>query len=90
MPRFALLGALVALVGAACAPRAASPDPVADTPTLDLLAACTTYAACVRSHEAAQAYYARCNHCDEGRSTVISVRSKLDSLYLEELRRGRR
>ncbi len=81
------LVALVALV-AACAPRPENPEPTGEAPTLELLAACTTYTACLQSHERAQAYAARCGGCAEGRDVVISVRSRLDNLYSEEHRRA--
>lgn len=81
-----VLPAFVLVAG--CARPPANPEPTGETPTLELLASCTSYSACVVAHEKAQAYSARCGGCAEGRDTVISVRSKLDSLYIEEQRRA--
>ena len=52
---------------AACPPHPENPEPTGEAPTLELLAACTTYTACLASYEKAQAYAARCGGCAEGR-----------------------
>lgn len=72
---------------AACGPSPAFPTDEADSvPVAQIVGQCTTYAACLRALERANAERLRCNGCPSGAAAVREVRARVDALYLEENR----
>ena len=85
--RAVLVASAVGTSLVACGQSPAWPtQPVEEVPTLQLVAACTTYAACFRSFERTQAFATRCGGCAAATNALVSVRARLDTLYLEENR----
>ena len=82
---WAVIAATLLLLG--CGPSPAFPGDEADAvPVAQLVGQCTTYAACLRALERAEAETLRCKGCPSGAAAVREVRARVDALYLEENR----